>query len=140
MRRHCLGPGYGISTADLCLVQVDELSESELRGRRNDTVFPWRLGYARSPRDYVFVFRWVVLHTNVLKLAVESAKCVGMCVHHNAEEGEMLQLIVWSLNACVNRLEGPREPRRRICRRCNFEYQLEVLDTGSDGLAIVITK
>ena len=32
--RHYLGPGYGISTDDLSFVQVNELGESELRGRR----------------------------------------------------------------------------------------------------------
>ena len=34
MRRHYLGPGYGISTDDLSFVQVNEHGESELRGRR----------------------------------------------------------------------------------------------------------
>ena len=34
MRRHYLGPGYGISTDDLSFVQVNELGKSEPRARR----------------------------------------------------------------------------------------------------------
>ena len=84
--------------------------------------------------------RWAVLHTNVLELAVKRAKCVGVCSHHNARESEMFQLIMSSLDEHLTKSKGPREPKRRICCRCQFVYQLEVLDTGSDGLAIVITK
>ena len=45
-----------------------------------------------------------------------------------------------SLDEYLTRSGGPRETKRRVCRRCKFVYQLEVLDTDSDGLAIVITK
>lgn len=140
MRRHYLGPGYGISTNDLSFVQIDELGESELRGRRT-TLFSVEARVCTEPaRLCLRIQRWAVLHTNVLGLAAERAKCVGLCIHHNAEESEMSQLIISSLNEYFTRSEGPREPKRRICRRCKLVYQLEVLDTGSDGLAIVTTN
>ena len=140
MRRHYLGPGYGISTNDLSFVQVNELGESELKGRRT-TLFSVEARVCTGPaRLCLRIQEWAVLHTNVLELAVKRAKCVGVCDHHNGEESEMFQLIVSSLDEYLTRSEGPREPKRRICRQCKFVYQLEVLDTGSDGLAIVITK
>ena len=80
------------------------------------------------------------MHTNVLELAVERAQCVGVCYHHNAEEGEFSQLIRSSLNEYLTRSEGAQDPKRRICPRCKFDYQLEVLDTDNDSLAIVITR
>ena len=52
----------------------------------------------------------------------------------------MLQLIESSLDEYHTISERLQEPKRHRCRRCNFVFQLEVLDTGSDGLAIVITK
>lgn len=140
MRRHYLGPGYGISTDDLSFMQVNELGESELRGRRT-TLFSVEARVCTEPaRLYLHIQRWAVLHTNVLELAIERAKCVRVCIHHDAEESEMFQLIISSLDEYLTRSEGPREPKRRICHRCKFIYQLEVLDTGSDGLTIVITK
>lgn len=140
MRRHYLGPGYGIPTNDLSFVQVNELGESELRGRRT-TLFSVEARVCTEPaRLCLHIQRWAVLHTNILELAVERAKCVGVCIHHNAEESEMFQLIISSLDEYFTKSEGSREPKRRICRRCKFVYQLEVLDTGSDGLAIIITK
>ena len=140
MRRHHLGPSYGISTDELAFVQVNELDESGLRGQEMALLSVEARVCTEPARLCLRVQRWAVLHTHVLELAVERAKRVGMCVHHNAEEGEMCQLVISSLDEYLTRSEGLREPKRRICRRCNFEYQLEVLDTGSDGLAIVITK
>ena len=140
MRRHYLGPDYGISTDDLSFVQVNELDENELRGRRT-TLFSVEARVCTEPaRLCLHIQRWAVLHTNVLKLAVERAKCVGVCIHHNAEESEMFQLIISSLDEYLTRPEEMREPKRRICRRCKLVYQLEVLDTGSDDLAILVTK
>ena len=52
----------------------------------------------------------------------------------------MFQLIESSFDEYRTRSERPREPKRHWCRRCDFVFQLEVLDTGSDGLAIVITQ
>ncbi len=140
MRRHYLGPGYGISTDELSFVHVNELHESELRGRTTALFSVDARVCTKTARLYLRVQRLVLLHTNALELAVERAKCVGVFFHHTAEESEMLQLIVSSLVEHLTRSEGPREPKRRICRRCKFVYQLEVLDTCSDGLAIVITK
>ena len=140
MRRHYLGPGYGISPNDLAFVHVDELSESGVRGRRT-TLSSVEARICTEPaRLCLRVQKWALLHTNVLDLAVERADCIGVCIHHKAGEGEMFQLIVSSLDEYLKRSEGSREPKRRKCRRCKFEYQLEVLDTGSDGLAIVITR
>ena len=48
----------------------------------------------------------------------------------------MFQLIISSLDEHLTRSKGAREPKRRNCRHRKFDYQLEVLDTGSDGLAI----
>ena len=138
MRRHYLGPGYGISTDDLSFVQVSELGECELWEQRT-TLFSVEARVCTEPaRLGLHIQRWVVLHTNALELAVERAKCVEVCIHHSAEESETFQLIMSSLDEYLT--EGPREPKRRVCRKCKFIYQLEVLDTGSDGLAIVITK
>lgn len=140
MRRYYLGPDYGISTDDLSFVQVNELGESELKGRRT-TLFSVEARVCADPaRLCLRIQRWAVLHTNVLELAVERAKCIGVCIHHNADESEMFQLIVSNLDEYLTRSEEPREPKRQVCRRRKFVYQLEVLDTGSDGLAIVITK
>ena len=140
MRRHYLGPGYGISTDDLSFLQVNELGESELRGRRT-ALFSVEARVCTEPaRLCLHIQRWTVLHTTVLELAVQRAKCVGVCLHHNGEESETFQLIRSSLHEYLARSEGPRGPKRRTCRRCKLVYQLEVLDTGSDGLAIVITN
>ena len=140
MRRHYLGPGYGISTDDLSFVQVNKLGESEIKGRRTTLLSVEARVCTVPARLCLRIQRWMVLHTNSLELAVERAECVGVCTHHNAEESEMFQLIMSSLDEFLKRSEGPREPKRRICRRCKSTYQLEVLDTGSDGLAIVITN
>ena len=140
MRRHYLGPGYGISTNDLSFVQVNEVGQSELM-ERTKTLFSVEARVCTEPaRLCLHIQSWTVLHTNVLEVAVERAKCVGVCIHQDAEEGEMFQLIVSSLEEYLTGLEGPREPKRRICRRCQLLYQLEVLTAGNDGLAIVITK
>ena len=64
-----------------------------------------------SARSCLRVQRWAVLYTNILELAVERAKCIGMCVRHDAEEGEMVQLIISSLDERLTRSEGPRGPR-----------------------------
>lgn len=140
MRRHYLGSDYGISTDDLSFVQVNQLGESESKGPRT-TLFSVEARVRTEPATLcLHIQRWTILHTNVLETAVERAKCVEVCIHHNAEESGMFQLIVSSLGEYLTKSEGPREPKRRICFRCKFVYQLEVLDTGSDGLAIVITK
>ena len=140
MRRYHLGPGYGIPTDDLSFVQVNELGESELRGRRT-TLFSVEARVCTEPaRLCLRIQRWAVLHTNILEMAVERAKCIRLCVHHDLEEDEFSQLIASSLEGYLTRSEGGQEPERRVCRRCRFDYQLQVLDTGSDGLAIVITR
>ena len=140
MRRHYLGPGYGISTDDLSFVQINERNESELKGRRT-TLFSVEAQVCTMPARFCLrIQRWAVLHTSVLELAVERVKCVGMCIHHNAEESEMFQLIMSSLIEYFTGSKGPREPKRRVCHQCKLVYQLEVLDTVSDGLAIVTTK
>ena len=74
------------------------------------------------------------------RLALERSKCVWVCHHLVANEGGMFQLMESSLDEYRTRSERPREPKRHRCRRCEFVFQLEVLDTVSDGLAIVITK
>ena len=140
MRRHYLGPGYGISTDDLSFVRVNELGESELGDRRTTLLSVEARVCTEPARLSLHIQRWTVLHTNVLELAVERAKCVGVCIHHSAEEGEIFQLARSSLEEYLTRSEGSREPKRRGCDQCKFVYQLEILDTGSDGLAIVITK
>ena len=140
MLRHHLGPGYGISTNDLSFVQVNEVNECEPKVR-NKTLFSVEARVCtETARFCLHIQRWTVLHTNVLELAMKRAKCVEMCFHHNAKKSEMFQLIMSSLNEHFIKSKGPREPKRRICRRCQFVYQLEVLDTDNDGLAIVITK
>ena len=151
MRRHYLGPGYGISADALAFVQVEEPpggNESKRRKERRTILFSADARVLTEPaRLGLRIQRWTVLHTRVLELAVERAKCVGVCHHHNAGEREMSQLITSSLKehlAEESAEDGgaPREPKpkRRICRSCKFVYQLEVLDTDSDGLAIVITQ
>ena len=140
MRRHYLGPGYGISTDDLSFVQVNELDESELKGRRTTLSSVEARVCTEPARLCLRIQRWAVLHTKILELAVERAKCVRVCRHQSKEESELFQLIMSSLDEHLTRSEGPREPKSRICPRCKFVYKLEVLDTGSDGLAIVITK
>ena len=138
MRRHYLGPGYGISTDDLSFVQLNELGKSERR-KETTTLFSVEARVWTEPaRLCLHIQRWTVLHTNALELAVERAKCVEVCFHHSAEDSETFHLIMSSLDEHLT--AGPQEPKRRFCRRCKFIYQLEVLDTGSDGLAIVITK
>ena len=140
MQRHYLGPSYGISTDDLSFIQVDEPGERELRGR-GTTLFSVEARVCTEPtRLCLRIQRWTILHTDVLQLAVERANGVGVCDHHNAEKSEMFQLIESSLEAYSGRSQGPPEPKRRSCRRCKFVYQLEVLNTGSNGPAIVITK
>ena len=140
MRRHHLGPGYGISTDDLSFVQVNELGESEVKGRRT-TLFSVEARICTEPARFCLrIQRWAVLHTNILELAVERAKYVRLCIHHDMEEDEFSQLVTSSLEEYLTRSEGAREPEGRICRQCKFDYQLQVLDIGSDGLAIVITR
>ena len=140
MRRHYLGPGYGISTDDLSFVQVNEFGKSDPRERRT-LLFSMEARICTEPaRLCLRVQKWTVLHTNVLELAVERAKGVGVCFHHNAEEGEFSQLIISSLNEHLTRSEGARDIMRRTCPRCKLDYQLEILDTDNDNLAIVITR
>ena len=140
MRRYYLGPSYGIPADDLSFVQVNELGESELKGRRT-TLFSLEARVCTEPaRLCLRIQRWAVLHTNILELAVERAKCIKLCVHHDLEEDGISQLIASSLEGYLTRSEGGQEPERRVCRGCRFDYGLQVLDTGSDGLAIVITE
>ena len=138
MQRCYLGLGYGISTDDLSFVQVNVFGESKLTGRRT-TLFSVEARVCTEPtRLCLRLQRWTVLHTHVLELAVERAKCAWLCIHNNAERGEFSQLIPSSLDEYFIRSEGV--PKRRICRRCQYVYQLEVVDTGRYGPAIVTTK
>lgn len=94
MQRHYLGPDYGISTDDLSFVQVNELGENKLRGRRT-TLFSVEARVRTEPASLcLHIQRWAVSHTNVLELGVERAKCIGVCIHHSAEESETFQLIM----------------------------------------------
>ena len=140
MQRCYLGLGYGISTDDLSFVQLHEFGENKLKGRRTTLLSVEARVCTEPARLCLRVQRWTVLHTNILELAVERAKCAWLCMHNNAERGEFSQLIPSSLEECFTRSERAREPKRRICRRCQYVYQLEVLDTGGYGLAIVTTK
>ena len=67
-------------------------------------------------------------------------KYVEICRHLSNGEPEMLQLIELSLHEYLTRSERLREVKFHHCRLCNLLFQLEILDTTSDGLAIVITK
>ena len=140
MLRHYLGPGYGISTDEFSYVQVNESSESEPRGRRTTLLSVEARVCAEPARLCLRLQNWAVLHTRVPGLALERTECVWVCQHFVAEEDEMFQLIESNLDEYRTKSKRPREPKRHRCRRCKFVFQLEVLDTGSDGLAIVITK
>lgn len=140
MLRHYLGPGYGISTDELSFIQVSESGKSEPRGRITTLLSVEARVCGKPARLCLRLQTWAVLHTRLPDLALERSKCVWVCHHLVADEGEMFQLIESSLNENSTRSERPREPKCHRCRRCNFNFQLEVLDTVSDGLAIVITK
>ena len=140
MLRHYLGAGYGISTDELSFVQVNEFGDGDPRGRVTTLLSVEARVCAEPARLCLRLQNWAILQTRVPELALERTKCVWVCDHFLAEEGEMFQLIESSLDEYCTRSERPQEPKRHRCRRCNFVFQLEVLDTGSDGLAIVITK
>lgn len=140
MLRHYLGPAYGISTNELSFLQVDEFGGSE-RGGEITTLLPVDARVcARPARLCLRLQTWVVLHTRDQDLALEKSKCLWVCRHLVADKDELLQLIGSSLDEYSTRAEEPQRPNSLECRSCKFVFQLEVLDTISDGLAIVITK
>ncbi|MCJ1397761.1 hypothetical protein MMC11_000957 [Xylographa trunciseda] len=137
MLRHYLGPSYGISTDELSFMQV---SESEPRGRIT-TLLSVEARVCREPARLCLCLQtWAALHTRLPNLALERSKSVWVCHHLIADEGEMFHLIESSLDEYRIRSASPREPKYHRCRRCRFVFLLEVLETVSDGLAIVITK
>ena len=140
MLRHYLGPSYGISTKQLSFVQVSEFGESEPGGRRTNLSSVEARVCAQPARLCLRIQTWAVLHTRILDLALERSKCVWVCRHLVAEKGEMFRLIESSLEEYSARPEQLGEPNLYKCRHCKFVFQVEVFETVSDGLAIVITK
>ena len=140
MLRHYLGPGPGISTDQLSFMQVNESGESEPGGRTTTLISMEARVCAEPARLCLRLQTRTVLHTRVSDLALERSKCVWVCHHLIAEEGEMFQLIESSLNEYSTGSERQREPKCYRCRHCKFVFQLEISDTVSVCLAIVITK
>ena len=140
MLRHYRGPGYGISTNELSFLQVDESGENLPKGRLTTLLSVDARVCAQPARLCLRLQTWAVLHTRDQDLAYEKSKGVSVCRHLVANYGEIAQLIESSLDEYSKRAQKPQGPNLRRCRCCKFSYQLQVLDTVSDGLAIVITK
>ena len=140
MLRHYLGPAYGISTNELSFLQIDEFGGSERGGGITTLLSVDARVCARPARLCLRLQTWVVLHTRDQDLALEKSKCVWVCGHLVAHKDELLQLIGSSLDEYSTRAEEPQRPKTLECRSCKFVFQLEILDTVSDGLAVVITK
>ena len=140
MLRHYLGPGYGTSTDELSFMQVDDFGGGE-QGEKITTLLSVDARVCAQPaRLCLRLQTWAVLHTRDQGLALKKSKCVCVCRHLMANNGEMFQLIGSSLDEYNTRAEKPQRPKFLKCRSCKFVFQLEVLDTVSDGLAVVITK
>ena len=140
MLRHYLGPSYGISTNQLSFMQVSEFDESE-PGVQMTTLTSVEARVCPQPaRLCLRIQTSAVMHTKVLELALERSKCLCVCRHLVAKKGELSRLIESSLDEYSTRSEKPREAGQHMCHYCNVVFQLQVLDTVSDGLAIVITK
>ena len=140
MLRHYLGPDYGISTNELSFMQVDDFGGSERGGKITALLSVDAQVCAQPARLCLRLQTWAVLHTRDQKLALEKSKCVCICRHLMTNNGEMFQLIRSSLDEYSIKVEKPQRPNFHKCRDCQFVFQLEVLDTVSDGLAVVITK
>ena len=110
MLRHYLGPGYGISTDELSFIQVSESRESEPRDRITTLLSVEARVCEKPARLRLRLQTWAVLHTRLPDLALERSKCVWVCHHLVADEGEMFQLIESSLDEYSTRSERPREP------------------------------
>ena len=140
MLRHYLGPRYGISTNQLSFVQVSELDEIEPGVRMKTLTSVEARVCPRPARLCLRIQTWAVMHTEILDLALERSKCLCVCRHLVAEKGELSRMIESSLDEYSTRLEKPREAGQHVCHHCNVVFQLQVLKTVRDGLAIVITK
>ena len=139
MLRHYRGPGYGIPTNELSFLQVEELGENLPRGMITRLLSVDARVCAQPARLCLRLQTWVVLHTRDQDLVLEKSKCVSVCRHLMADYGEIAQLIESSLDEYSKRAQKPQGPNLRWCRHCRCSYQLQVLDTVSDGLAVVIT-
>ena len=140
MLRHYRGPGYGISTNELSFLQVDEFRENFRREELTTLLSVEARVCAQPARLCLRLQTWAVLHTRDQDLALERSKSVSVCRHLMADDGEIAQLIESSLDEYSKRAQKPQGADLRRCRYCKFSYQLQVLDTVSDGLAVVITK
>ena len=140
MLRYCWGPSYGISTDELSFLQVDEFGGSEPGGGITTLLSVDARVCAQPARLCLRIQTWAVLHTRDQDLALGKSKCVWVCRHLVASNDELLHLIGSSLDEYITRAEKPQRPNFLNCRSCKFVFQLEVLDTVSDGLAVVITK
>ena len=140
MLRHYRGPGYGISINELSFLQVDEFGENLPRGKITTLLSVDARVCAQPARLFLRLQTWAVLHTRDQDLGLEKSKSVSVCRHLMANDGEIAQLIGSSLDEYSKRAQKPQGPNLRRCRSCKFSYQLQVLDTVSDGLAVVITK
>ena len=140
MLRHHLGSGYGISTNELSFISVDDFGESEPGGKITALLSVDARVCAQPARLCLRIQTWAVLHTRDQDMALEKSKCVWVCCHSATNNDELLQLIRLSLDEHSTRAEKTQRPNFLKCRSCNFVSQLEVLDTVSDGLAVVITK
>ena len=140
MLRHYRGPGYGISTNELSFLQVEDFGENLPRGKITTLLSVDARVCAQPARLCLRLQTWAVLHTRNQDLALEKSKCVSVCRHLMANYGEIAQLIESSLDEYSKRAQKPQGPNLRRCRYCKFSYQLQVLDTVSHGLAVVITK
>ena len=141
MLRHYLGPAYGISTDELSFLQIDDFGGSERGGKITTLLSVDARVCARPARLYLRLQAWAVLHTRDQDLALEKSKCVSVCIHLMAKDssGELAQVIESSLDEYIKRVQKPQGPNLHRCRYCRLIYQLQVLDTVSDGLAVVIT-
>lgn len=140
MLRHYLGPSYGISANQLSYMQVSGFNEREPGVRMTTLTSVEARVCPRPARLCLRIQTWAVMHTKVLDSALERSQCLCVCDHLVAEKGELFRLIESSLGEYSRRSKKLREAGQHMCHHCNFDFQLQVLDTVSDGLAIVITK
>ena len=140
MARYHLGPSYGISTDELSFVHIVESGQSESRRRMTTLLSVEARVCMGPPRLCLRIQNWALPHTKIPEVAITKMNYVRVCPHYLAEKGQMLQIIKATLDDYIMKPGMVREPNRYMCFECNFVFDVEILETKSDGLAIIVTK
>ncbi|KAK2797235.1 hypothetical protein FQN51_008758 [Onygenales sp. PD_10] len=138
MKRYYNGPPHGLSTESLSFTQVEFSATNSIT-----TLSSVEGRICQGPSLCMRFQNWALFNAATLDEFLSQIDFIFICGHDT---------MTWHLSyfapLFAAALEGPRtdengmriDPEIHRCSRCGVEYQIEVMNYGDLGLALVITK